>query len=118
MSRSISWNLQLTVREGKLDDARSLMSEMVDSTRGESGARGYEWFLSDDGQTCHINERYADSEAALVHAASFGSRFAERFLACFVPTALSVYGDPSAEVRAALDGLGAVYLGWFGGFNR
>ena len=118
MSRTVSWNLQLSVREGRLDAARTLMEEMVASTREESGALGYEWFLSDDGKACHVNERYADSGAVLVHAGNFGSKFAERFLTCFEPTGLSVYGDPSAEAKSALDGLGAAYFGPLGGFIR
>lgn len=118
MSSTISWNLQMSVREGHLNDARALMSEMVAATREEPGAQGYEWFLSEDGKTCHINERYADSEAVIVHLSNFSSKFADRFLACFEPTSLSVYGEPSAQARAALDGLGAAYLGWLGGFNR
>ena len=44
--------------------------------------------------------------------------FVDRFLGCFEPISLSVYGEPTAEARAALDGFGAVYLGWLGGFNR
>lgn len=118
MSNTISWNLQMSVREGRLDDARELMSEMVASTREEPGAQGYEWFLSEDGKRCHINERYADSEAVVTHLDNFGTKFADRFLACFEPTSLSVYGEPNAQAKAALDGLGATYLGWFGGFNR
>lgn len=118
MSSTISWNLQMSVREGHLNDARELMSEMVVATREESGAQGYEWFLSADGKSCHINERYADSEAVIIHLSNFSSTFADRFLACFEPTSLSVYGEPSAQARAALDGLGAAYLGWLGGFNR
>ena len=117
MSNAISWNLQASVREGQLNDARKLMNDMVAATRQESGARNYEWFLSEDGKTCHLNERYADSAAVMIHLGNFGSKFAERFLACFQPTSLFVYGNPSAEARAALDGLGAIYLGWFGGFN-
>ena len=118
MSNTIFWNLQMSVRESHLDDARALMSEMVTGTKQEPGAQGYEWFLSEDGKTCHINERYADSGAVLVHLGNFGSKFADRFLAYFEPTSLSVYGEPSAEARAALDGLGAAYLGWLGGFSR
>lgn len=118
MSSTISWNLQMSVREGRLDDARELMSEMVASTREESGAQGYEWLLSEDGKTCHINERYSDSEAVITHLDNFGAKFADRFLACFEPTSLSVYGEPSAQAKTALDELGATYLGWFGGFNR
>ena len=117
MSTVVSWNLQVAVRDGQLDDFRSLMSEMVESTRAEAGAQAYEWFLTEDGTTCHIYERYADSDAMMVHLGTFGSMFAERFLSCVEPTGFSVYGDPSDEVRGVLDGFGAVYLGWFGGFT-
>ncbi len=118
MSTVVSWNLQLSVREGRLDDARALMHEMVESTREEAGTQSYEWFLSEDGTVCHIYERYADSDAAMAHLGNFGSKFAERFLECFEPTALCVYGEPSDDARAALDGFGAVYLGTLGGFSR
>lgn len=118
MSDVVSWNLQLSVQDGRLDEARSLMSEMVEATKQESGSLGYEWFLSGDGSSCHICERYADSGAALEHLGNFGENFAERFLACFAPTAFYVYGEPSDEVRGVLDGFGAAYLGTLGGFSR
>lgn len=118
MAETVSWNLQLSVRDGSLDDARTLMAEMVEATRGEEGTLGYEWFLSGDGRACHINERYADSDAALAHLANFGANFADRFLACFEPTGLTVYGEPTADARAALDGFGAAYLGTLGGFHH
>ena len=117
MSTVVSWNLQLAVRDGRLDDFRSLMNEMVEFTRAEAGAQAYEWFVTEDGTACHIYERYADSDATMVHLATFGSVFAERFLSCVEPTGFSVYGDPSDEVRGVLDGFGAVYMGWFGGFT-
>lgn len=118
MSDTLSWNLQLEVRDGRLDDARALMAEMVEATRAEEGTLGYEWYLSEDGAACHIYERFADSDAALAHLGAFGSNFMERFMECFEPTALTVYGEPTDEAREALDGLGAVYLGNFGGFHR
>ena len=67
MSDTVSWNVHMSVREGQLNDARELMTEMVESTRGEVGTLGYEWFLGADGTVCHLNERYADSDAAMVH---------------------------------------------------
>lgn len=118
MSNSIFWNLRLNVRDGKLDELKALMQEMVASTEQEPGAGTYEWFLSADGGECHINERYDDSDAVLAHLGTFGERFADRFLACLEPTSLCVYGEPNDDARAALDGLGAVYLGTFGGFRR
>lgn len=118
MSTVVSWNLHLSIREGRLEEFRGLMHEMVESARAEPGTLSYEWFLSEDGSMCHIYERYADSDAVLAHLESFGSKFAERFLACVESTALSVYGEPTDEARSALDGFGAVYLGTFGGFSR
>ncbi|MGB5303327.1 MAG: antibiotic biosynthesis monooxygenase [Gemmatimonadota bacterium] len=118
MSTVVSWNLQLAIRDGRLDDFRSLMNEMVESTRAEAGAQAYEWFITGDGTVCHLYERYADSAATMIHLGAFGSKFAERFLSCVEPTGFSVYGDPSDDVRGVLDGFGVVYLGPFGGFAR
>ena len=119
MPTTVSWNLQMAVRDGQLDNARNLMNEMIAATKqDEPGTQLYEWFFSQDGKTCHISERYDDSGAVMVHLGNFGSKYADRFLACFEPTALWVYGDPSPEARAALDGFGAVYLARVGGFTR
>jgi quinol monooxygenase YgiN len=118
MSDAVSWNLQLDVLDGRLDDARTLIAEMVEATHGEAGTVGYEWFLSADGKTYHVCEYYVDSGAALEHLGNFGANFAERFMGCFAPMAFNVYGNPSAEVRGVLDGFGASYLGHAGGFRR
>lgn len=118
MTDTVSWNLQLSVRDGQLENARVLMNEMVNATLEEPGTLSYEWYLGAEGDTCHINERYADSAAALAHIANFGANFAARFMACFEPTSFAVYGNPTEDVRAALAEMGVSYLEWFGGFDR
>ena len=118
MSVMLSWNLRLAVREGRLNEGRALMQSMVESARGEAGTLGYEWFLGEDGAECHIQERFADSDSAMTHLATFAAKFAEPFLQCFKPTELVVYGDPGGDVRDILDGSDAVYLEPFGGFVR
>ena len=118
MSDVVSWNLRLSLREGRLDEFRALMDEMVASTRNEGGAVAYEWFITPDGSECHLYERYADSAATMVHLGNFGAHFAERFMGCVEPTQFHVYGSPDEQVRGILDGFGAVYLGPFGGFAR
>jgi quinol monooxygenase YgiN len=114
----VSWNLQLAVREGRLEALRSLMDEMVASTRSEPGTLAYEWFISADETVCHLYERYRDDAAALAHIGRFGAVFAERFFACVEQTGFHVYGGAGPDVRAALDGHGVVFLDRFGGFSR
>ena len=118
MSDVVSWSLQMKVREGCLEDARSLVPEMVAATRNEQGALTYEYFLSEDGGSCHIYERYADSDAVMEHLGNFGANFAERFMGCFEPTSFSVYGPASADVREALTAFGAMHLDSMDGFRR
>ncbi len=119
MSDAVSWVLELSVKDGQLDAFKALAQEMTAATQAdEPGATHYEWFIDADGKTVHVYERYADSAAIMVHLGAFGAKFAERFLACVDPTRLTVYGDPSAEVRDALAGFGAAYMTQFAGFAR
>lgn len=117
MDGQVSWVVEVAVRPGSLDALRDLMEELVASARAEPGTLGYEWYISGDGSTVHVFERYADSEATIAHNTVFAERWAERFLAAVEPTRFTVYGDPSAEARAVLDGFGATYLDAWGGFS-
>ena len=118
-NNNVHWVLAANINDGKSDIFKALMTEMVDATKAdEPGAMNYEWFISDDAKQCHIYERYTDSAATMTHLGNFGAKFAERFLGMVSPTRLTVYGDPSAEARAALAGLGAVHMEQIGGFAR
>jgi len=118
MDGQISWVLQLRVKDGKLEEFRGVMEEMVASTRAEPGTLSYEWYADDDGTTVHVYERYADDAATLAHVAAFGRDFASRFLDVVQPTGYTVYGNPGPDVRTALDSMGATYMGELGGFVR
>jgi len=118
MPNNVSWILQLSVKDGQLSAAKALMQEMVESTMQEPGAQSYEWYISPDGAVCHTHESFIDSAATMEHLGTFGEKFMARFMDCFQPTGFHVYGSPSDEVRAALDGFGVQYLGSFGGFTR
>jgi quinol monooxygenase YgiN len=119
MAGSVSWVLELQVQPGRSDELRTLMEEMVSSTHAqESGTQGYEWFMSADGNQCHLYERYADSAAALAHCQTFGARFAGRFMSLLTPTRCTVYGSPDASVQRALSVLRPTYMGQAAGFHR
>lgn len=119
MTTDISWMLELNVQPGREKEFRSLMEEMVRATRAnEAGTLNYEWSTSADGRVCHIFERYIDSAAVLKHLATFGEKFAGRFLEILQPVRFIVYGSPSQEVKDALAGFNPVYTQPVGGFSR
>ena len=113
----ISWRVELHVRPGQLGNFQTLTAEMVEATRRERGVLSYQRFSSEDGATIHVYERYADSAAALAHLAAFTERFADRFGAMAERQAFTVFGDPSADLKAALDRYNPVYLKPFGDFD-
>lgn len=118
MGDEISWVLAVNVKDGKGDDFRTLMEEMVASTKDEEGAVTYEWFVSDDGGQVHLYERYRDNDATMVHLGNFGANFAGRFFGCVDQIGMWVYGPADDRVKAALGAGGAEFLGPYGGFAR
>jgi quinol monooxygenase YgiN len=118
MSDQVSWLLELAVKPGELENFKTLMAEMVESTQGEAGVVMYEWWISDDGSAIHISERFADSAAVVTHLTAFGEKFAQRFLAAVDPTRLVVYGAPNDEAKEALSAFGPTYMAPLGGFAR
>ncbi len=118
MSTIVSWNLQVSIHDGRFDEFKSLMQEMVESTQRETGTLAYEWFLSEDSKSCHVYERYSDSDAVMTHLGNFGTNFADRFLEYTEVTSMIVYGEPADAARTALEGFGAEFLSSFGGFSH
>lgn len=119
MATDVSWMLELNVKPGSEKDFRILVDEMVTATRtNESGTLNYEWSLSADGSVCHLYERYVDSAAVMTHLATFGAKFASRFLEVLKPVRFTAYGAPSQEVKDALAAFKPVYMKPVGGFSR
>jgi quinol monooxygenase YgiN len=118
MNDHVSWLLELAVKPGELDNFKTLVNEMTESTEAEPGTLMYEWSINEDGSVVHLYERFADSGAAVGHLSGFGEKFAQRFLSAVDPTRLSVYGTPSDNAKEALGALGPAYLTPLGGFAR
>ena len=118
MSNTVHWLLELSINEGKLAEFKTLMNEMVETTKNESGTIAYEWYFNDSESLCCISERYEDSDATLTHLQSFGGSFAERFMACVTPTRFTVLGNPNKAVREGLAGLNPSYLALKAGFSK
>jgi quinol monooxygenase YgiN len=114
----LSWVLQCAVKDGQLDEFKELMEEMVAGTSDEAGAISYEWFISDDGSTVHLYEKYADSDAAIAHLNDFRANWAGRFMGCVDVKGFTVYGSPSEAAREVMAPLRANLLAPWGGFAR
>jgi len=117
MSTEVSWVFEATVKPDALDDYRAMAREIsADNQAAEPGQLNFEWFI--DGYDIHIYERYTDSAAGVFHVQRFVENFAPRFLSLCTPTRMSVYGDPSDELRTALTGFNPRYLGVLAGYTR
>ena len=118
MSDVISWVVEQSIKPGQLDNFKSLLDELVQSTSNEPNTLAYEWFLGEDNTSCHVYERYADSAATMVHLGTFGEKFAERYLSMVDIVRFTVYGAPNDDVKGVLRGFGATFMGQINGFAR
>ena len=117
MSTEISWVFEAAVKPDALGDFRALADEIsADNRTTEPGQLSFEWFT--DGNDVHIYERYQDSAVGVFHVQRFVENFASRFLGMCTPTRMSVYGDPSDELRAGLAGFNPRYLDALAGYVR
>jgi quinol monooxygenase YgiN len=116
---NVFWTFGVAIKNGKLDALKVLIREMADASQAkEPGTLIYEWTISDDKKAAEVHERYADSDAALRHLASFNANFADRLMALVEPTGMTVYGSPSAALKKELEGAKPIYSAVLGGFAR
>jgi quinol monooxygenase YgiN len=117
MGAQISWVFEAVVKPGGLEEYRALAEEIsADNQASEPGQEIFEWFV--DGQDVHIYERYQDSAAALAHVQGFVEKFAGRFLSLCSPTRMSVYGEPTDELKVALTDFQPRHLEPLAGYTR
>ncbi|MYJ95355.1 MAG: antibiotic biosynthesis monooxygenase [Proteobacteria bacterium] len=117
MTSEVSWQVELAVKPGKLDNFRALTREMVESTKDEPGVLLYERFAGDDGKIIYVYERYTDSSSAVSHLLAFGKKYSERFMNMVERKRFMVFGFPSDELKAILDQFDATYHTPFEGFS-
>ena len=115
-SKQVYFLIDLAVHDGKLDEFATTVRSMSAGTAKESGALGYEWFLSNDKSTCRLLETYANTEA--VHAHLTGPVVRElvpKLLTYATLKRFEVYGNPDARSAETLSSLGAqIYGHWHG----
>ncbi|MFY9934133.1 MAG: antibiotic biosynthesis monooxygenase [Streptosporangiaceae bacterium] len=117
MGTQISWVFEADIKPGAVEEYSAMARDITaDNQASEPGQEIFEWFV--DGQDVHIYERYQDSAAALAHVQGFVANFANRFLSLCTPTRMSVYGEPTDELKEALTGFNPRYFGPVAGHAR
>jgi quinol monooxygenase YgiN len=119
MKSHVSWIVKIGIKDGKLSDFNSFMTDMIKETKNnELETQSYEWYFNEEQTECHIYEKYTDSAAAMIHLNSFGDNFAERFTALVDPIGVTIYGDASSSVKEALSGFSPNSFSHVAGFTR
>lgn len=94
MSNYIRTDVEITVKEGMLDEFRSLTGKMIQNTAAkEPDALVYEWYIGEDGRESHLLETFKDSDA-----------FLDPLWELSTLTGFKTFGNPSSELREALAG--------------
>ena len=117
MSDEIAWRVELAVKSDQVANLLALTDEMVQAASLEIGCLSYQRFISPDGKSVHVYERYLNSGAALAHLTTFFQRFGARFGSMVDRKTFTVYGTPSSELRKMLDQFSPQYLRPFGNFE-
>ncbi len=92
------------VHDGKLEEFKHAAAECMRITREkDSGTLQYDWHFTSDLTECIVLERYRDSNAVMEHLANLGEAAGVVFSVADV--SLQVFGEPSAELMAASEGM-------------
>lgn len=108
--QQIGFVVDWAIKEGHLDAFRDQITSLGAAVqKNEPGALEYNFFLSEDGTTCTLYERYADDDAVLAHftgealTSHMGPLMAEASL-----KGLTVLGTPGDKVQGILANLPVV----------
>lgn len=115
---SIHLYLKVGVPADRKTGFETLMKQLVAEAEEESGTLIYEWYFSEDGETCHIQERYADEVEGDKHVKNFAENYANRFFDHVNSVKCVVSANASSYIRSVLDGIEPTYVTKVAGFNR
>jgi quinol monooxygenase YgiN len=115
----IRLSVHLSVKEGKLEEFKSIAKAMTTGSQAEPGTLGYEWFAAGDGKRFRLLETYSDSAAVEAHfMGPVVQQSVPKLAALCTVDAFEIYGDPGPMVAGMAGGFGAVVFQYWLGLNR
>ena len=118
-NQKVYFIVDLAIHESKLPDFEVTMRIMTSGTLKESGALGYEWYLSKDRKQCRLIETYADANAAFAHVTGpVVQELVPKMLESCSLTSFKVYGDPGPKASEILAKAGAEIVPLWHGLSR
>jgi len=116
-SKQVYWIITGEINPGRNAAFRAISNCLVETTKTEPGALNYEWSIAENGQTFHIYERYADSEAARFHREHVSNVLKELYaVATF--NSFTLYGAPSDELKQSFAARHPLVMVPRNGFSR
>ena len=107
-----------TVDPEGLEEFRELAAQgAANAETNEPGTLGYEFFFSEEGDDCYLNEYYVDSAAFMEHFARV-QPILEASMKVSNMVEVVVLGNPSSEAREMLGHIGAKFYTDCIGFCR
>ena len=116
MNEAVYFDVHFKINQGKLETFKEIAEAMIAATRQETGARGYEWHISDDGTECRLLETYANEAAVTAHISGKAvQEFLPKLLQVSSISGFEVYGYPGSPAAQILSARGArIFRRWNG----
>lgn len=104
----IQVNARLSIKPGKMNEFKKLAQDCVEMVKQkDKGTTQYDWFYNESKSECIVRERYVNSDAVLEHMANVGNLLGG--LVELSTISLDLYGNPSQNLRNALEGFDVTY---------
>lgn len=117
MADQIQYAVTLAIHTGKLDEFKALAAEAIALVEAnEPNMLGYNWYLDSSQNSCTLIEQFRGPDDILTHLGNVGEVLGKLLEVSDI--SIDVYGETTADVRTALDPLGAVYNDHLSGFSR
>lgn len=92
------------IHDGKSAAFKVGAEECISLVKNEAGALVYDWFIDEANQLCTVIETYQDSAAVMAHVGNVNPALSK--LMEISDFSGEVFGNASAELKGALEGMG------------